>query len=289
MIPNQLKQLTTHVYWLPPYQETFRPTLGAVAGEHALLIIDAGNSPAHASTFLEARRNLALPAPAYLALTHWRWEHVIGSVVIDTLMIASNSVTDRLRDTLRLDWRDKALDQRVEDGNENDFFRTCIKSEMSNIERGRIKLRLPDISFSQTMDVTLDPITCHLQSYENEEAGINANLVYVPEDQVVFIGECLSAPRPGKFEACDPVRFSAFLDQILALPAIYYIDSHSPSPLIRSEIEVEVNLLKKVGQIAQQYNQRTAALNQLKREFGQNLPLGVEARLDAFLAGIKHP
>jgi hypothetical protein len=289
MIPNQLKQLTTHVYWLPPFQENYRPTLGAVAGEHSLLIVDAGNSPAHAGTFLEARRNMALPAPAYLALTHWRWEHVLGSVVIDTLMIASNAVTDRLRDTLRLDWRDKALDQRVEDGNENDFFRTCIKSEMSNVERGRIKLRLPDISFSQTMDVTLDPITCRLLSYDIEEAGLNTSLVYIPEDEVLFVGESFAAPQAGKNEACDPLRYSAFLDRMMALPAVYYIDSHSPSPLTRSEMEVEVKLIKKVGLIAQQNNQRTAALNQLKQEFGKTLPPGIEARLDAFLAGIKHP
>ncbi|GAB4428720.1 MAG: hypothetical protein Fur0044_26540 [Anaerolineae bacterium] len=43
-----LQKLNRHVYWLPPDDRTDRPILGAITGERATLLVDAGNSPAHA-------------------------------------------------------------------------------------------------------------------------------------------------------------------------------------------------------------------------------------------------
>ena len=49
-----LNQISPHVYWMAPDGNTDRPTLGVIAGTDATLLVDAGNSIAHAHLFLEA-------------------------------------------------------------------------------------------------------------------------------------------------------------------------------------------------------------------------------------------
>jgi len=124
-----------------------RPRLGAIAGSHSVLMVDAGNSPAHANSFLESVQSIGLTAPAYIGLTHYHWDHVFGAAYLDGLVCSSIATADHLRDMIRLDWRDKALDQRAEESLEFDLTRSCLKTEMSNIERSRLKLRVPDITF----------------------------------------------------------------------------------------------------------------------------------------------
>ena len=48
MPDHYLQLLTGHVHWLPPYGPTDRPALGVVQGTRETLLIDTGNSPAHA-------------------------------------------------------------------------------------------------------------------------------------------------------------------------------------------------------------------------------------------------
>ena len=42
-----LQQLSERFFYLPPYQPTDRPILGAVVGDKHTLLIDAGNSSNH--------------------------------------------------------------------------------------------------------------------------------------------------------------------------------------------------------------------------------------------------
>ncbi len=287
MISSELKLLTPHVYWLPPKKETCRPALGAVSGQQSLLMVDAGNSPAHASEFLEGLHRCILPVPSYLFLTHWRWEHVFGSPVVEALLVASNHTSEHLRETARLDWRDKALDQRVEDGLEADFYRNCLKTEMSNVERGRIKLHLPDISFSQSMDILLENVTCRLIALGDEQTA-EASLLYIPGDEVIFLGESLGDVNSCAPHSATPNRFMAMLDKILELPAQIYICSQRSQPLSRAELETEIAMIKKIGKAAlDSQGSRPAAISQLKKDWGASLPQDVEAHLDAFLTAMQ--
>jgi glyoxylase-like metal-dependent hydrolase (beta-lactamase superfamily II) len=91
----RLNQISQHVYWLPPDATTDRPTLGAVVGERATLIVDAGNSPAHAELFLNELANAGAPAPAYLVLTHSHWDHVFGVSAYDLPVFAYTEAVPR--------------------------------------------------------------------------------------------------------------------------------------------------------------------------------------------------
>lgn len=287
MTSLELKHLTPHIYFSLPIKETHRPLLGAVVGQQFLLMVDAGNSPAHATAFLAALDEHNLSAPAYIALTHSHWDHIFGAPQLDGLLVASNNTNERLREMLRLDWRDKSLDQRVEDNLELDFNRACIKAEMNNVERSRVKLRQPDISFSHTLDIDLGELTCQLIAVDGIHSP-DASIVYVPDDNLVFLGDCLYPNSHISPAACDPRRFFVLLDTLLALPAELYLDSHRQQPLTHVDLEKEAQQIKIIGQAAlTSSGSRTIALNQVKKELGQSLQYGVEERLDVFLAGIK--
>ena len=74
---------TPHVHWLSADLSTDRPVLGAISGETATLIVDAGNSPVHAALFLQELARLQLAPLKYLVLTHWHWDHVLWDVTIN--------------------------------------------------------------------------------------------------------------------------------------------------------------------------------------------------------------
>ena len=109
MPEHTLRQLTRRVWWLDPYSGTDRPTLGVVTGEHGSLVVDAGNSPAHARALLAAMEHHGLPAPRFVALTHWHWDHVFGLAAFGVPALASAETRRVVGVMAGLDWRGEAL------------------------------------------------------------------------------------------------------------------------------------------------------------------------------------
>jgi glyoxylase-like metal-dependent hydrolase (beta-lactamase superfamily II) len=283
----ELNQLTPHVYWSSPVEETDRPILGAVAGSQSVLMVDAGNSPAHASSFIEALRPRGLVAPTYIALTHSHWDHVFGSAYLEGLLCASVETGDRLREMLRLDWRDKSLDQRVEDGNERDFIRSHIKAEMTNLERAKLKLRIPDITFSQRLTINLGEVSCQLICVSSDHTP-DSTIIYIPEDGVVFLGDCFYSGLRADGMIYTQQKLFTLLDTLLGLDAAYYLPAHHNQPLTHADLEKEATRLKAVGLAAvESKGVRSSAKSRLEKELKTPLDQNVEEELDAFLYGLK--
>jgi len=261
--------------------------LGAVAGSHSVMMVDAGNSPAHANAFIEALRPRGLSAPTYIALTHYHWDHIFGSINLESLLCASAETGERLREMSRLDWRDKSLDQRVEDGSEHDFVRSHMKAEMSNIERTKLKLRLPDITFSQKMVINLGEISCQLMWVGGDHTP-DSTIVYIPEDGVVFLGDCIYSGFRAKGMIYTREKLFPLLDTLLGLDAEYFLPAHHSQPLTRAEMQKEANRLKAVGLAAiESRGVRSTAKSNLEKELGSPLEPSAEEELDAFLFGLK--
>jgi glyoxylase-like metal-dependent hydrolase (beta-lactamase superfamily II) len=239
-------------------------------------MVDAGNSPAHASAFIEALRPRGLTAPTYIALTHYHWDHVFGSAYMEGLLCASADTGDRLREMSRLDWRDKSLDQRVEDG-----------TEMSNLERAKLKLRVPDITFSQRLTINLGEVSCQLISVGGDHTS-DSTIIYVPEDGVVFLGDCIYSGLRTDGMIYTQQKLFTLLDTLLGLDAAYYLPSHQSQPFTRAEMEKEAHRLKAVGLAAvESRGVRSAAKTRLEKELGAPLEKWIEEELDAFLYGLK--
>lgn len=95
-----LKKLTDHVYYQSHYQPTDRPVLGLISVEKYSLVMDAGNSPAHASEFLESVEKMAVSPLKFLAITHWHWDHVFGIYTMNLLTL-SHEKTKKIIDYMK--------------------------------------------------------------------------------------------------------------------------------------------------------------------------------------------
>jgi glyoxylase-like metal-dependent hydrolase (beta-lactamase superfamily II) len=115
---HTFNRLTAHVHWLSPDSTTDRPALGAISGAHGTLVVDAGASPAHAHALQQAIAAAGLPAPRYLALTHWHWDHVFGGAAWELPTFGHVETRRVMAQMATLDWRNAALDARVAAGEE---------------------------------------------------------------------------------------------------------------------------------------------------------------------------
>ena len=82
-----MRKISDHAYWLPPAKPD-RPSLCAVVGEHATLMLDAGASDAHARLFLDALAGEGVAPPIAVVLTHSDWDYVFGAVEVGAPVIA---------------------------------------------------------------------------------------------------------------------------------------------------------------------------------------------------------
>jgi len=279
-----LSQITPHIYWLSPDATTDRPILGVVAGSQRTLIVDAGNSPAHAKLLLHSLSEAGLAAPAFLALTHWHWDHVFGTSAFE-LPTFAHAITKRVvAEMAGLDWSDAALDKRVEAGVEIAFCRDMIKAELP--DRSDLRIRPPDIGFDSQVEIDLGQVTCQLVHVGGDH-GADSSIVYVPQEKVMFLGDCLSPDLYSGEPSYTTQKLFPLIDQLLAYEVDHYVAGHAPQPLSRDEMIEEAHLLNIVGRIVDQPGQtRAAILARLQVELDGPLEEEHIELVDEFLAGL---
>ena len=178
-------QLTQHVLYTPCDSSRDRPVLGYILGDDRSVMVDAGNSEAHAGAFLEAMAGLPRPCRAYL--THWHWDHTFGVHALPWETVASVHGREEYRRMAGWVWSDGAMRQRLAAGEEIPFADEHIRAEYPDLT----KIRVTEPSRYLTGDETLDcgGATCRaiLAPSAHSEDSL---LVLVPEDGVLFIGDC---------------------------------------------------------------------------------------------------
>jgi glyoxylase-like metal-dependent hydrolase (beta-lactamase superfamily II) len=125
-----IERIGERFWYMTPVSETDRPILGIVAGSEKTLMIDAGNSEAHASLFMEMVKEKGVDLPSYVVLTHWHWDHIFGLSAMENTVSISSGKTKKEMEKLRpLSWSNDAIDQRVAEGTEIEFCANAIKQE----------------------------------------------------------------------------------------------------------------------------------------------------------------
>lgn len=285
MIQSTFNQVTPHVYWLSPDAATDRPVLGAIAGAQRTLIVDAGNSPAHARLLLQHVAEVEIPPPVFLVLTHWHWDHVFGATTIALPTFAHMETARIVTEMTRLDWSDEALDKRVEQGVEIAFCRDMIKAELP--DRSNLVLRAPDIAFSHQVEINLGAMTCQIVHVGGDHAA-DSSVVYVPDDKVMFLGDCLSPDLYSGEPSYTADNVLRLMDQLLQYDVEFYLAGHAPEPLSRDEVVEYAQLLQSVaGLVEGRGDDRASVLAALEERLA--VPLAEEhvETVDEFLAGIR--
>lgn len=281
--PCTLQKLSSHIYWFTPDSRTDRPSLGAVIGAKGALLVEAGASVRHTTLFLNALAAENVPAPRYAALTHWHWDHVFGAAALGGIpMFAQRETARQIKIQAGYNWSDQALDQRVEDGLEIDFCRSMIKAELP--DRSDLKIIPPDVLFDEALTVDLGDMICEIQHVGGDHSS-DSSIVYVPQERVVFLGDChyLSIHHEPRYYT--PERVFPLVERLLKYDADSYIEGHSDVVLTRADlINFERDLHAAHDAVLRNSSDRAAALSQLQPDYA-NVE-DIDWLVDAFIAGI---
>ncbi|HOG47967.1 MAG TPA: MBL fold metallo-hydrolase [Anaerolineae bacterium] len=280
----RLNRIGSHVYWLPPDDTTDRPILGAVVGARGTLIVDAGNSPAHANLLLCELARLGVAPPRYVALTHWHWDHVCGTSASDVPILASRETRRVVAAMAELDWSDQALERRVREGNEIEFCRSMMCAELP--DRSGLVIRPPDLSFDGEVALDLGGVTCRMVHVGGDH-GADCSVVYVEGDRVMFLGDCLGDDLYHGAPAYTVDRLFPLLDRLLGFGAEWYLEAHDPEPVSAQQMAEDAATLRTIGRTVQRIGRdREAILAALPALLGGPLSEDHCACVDSFLAGL---
>jgi len=266
---QSIEKIGKSFWYMTPVSETDRPILGMVVGEEKSLMIDAGNSEAHAQLFLEMLAEKRVNNPQLVVLTHWHWDHIFGlSALKEVLSISSASTKDEMEKLIPLSWSDEALDQRVSDGTEIEFCSSAIKKEYAN--HRDIKITLPVLTFEDKLEIDLGGVSCILKHVGGDHA-YDSVVVYIKEDKILFLGDSIYPDIFSKKRNYTIERTLALLDELEKFDADTYILSHW-KPISKEEFRSEVQLLKRSAELCFQFNGDLKKITEeYKSETGRDL------------------
>ncbi|MEH7274255.1 MBL fold metallo-hydrolase [Neobacillus vireti] len=260
-----LKQLTNKVYYMPHYSETDRPALGLICGDNFSVIVDSGNSPAHARDFLDLVDKMDAPPVKFVVLTHWHWDHIFGMETMGYVAISHEATKNKLAYLKTLQWDDPSLDARVETGEEIEFCRDMIKREMPN--RDYLKLKVPDLTFTNKIEIDLGGVTCVVEHVGGVHAQ-DSSIIYIPDEKIMFLGDCIYQDFYSGEWSYDLEELVILLDKIKKYEVDMYVTGHQ-NPKTREEMWSFFDDLTNIGEIVDKevsFDKAVARFTEVRKE-----------------------
>ena len=183
-----MQKLTERIFYLPHDDTTDRPTLGYIRGDRFSLMVDAGSSARHVALFESERAAHGLPAPDFVALTHWHWDHTYGLCAVQALSFANSVTNERLAAMQSWQWNEEAMAARVRTGEDIEFATTMIAKEYPDLKQ--INIKKADVVFADRLDMDLGGVSCTLLRLDGPHSADNT-VLYVPGEKVVFLGDAV--------------------------------------------------------------------------------------------------
>ena len=281
-----LQRVSERVYWLPPAKPD-RPSLAAVVGEHATLMLDAGASDAHARLFLDALAAEGVPPPLAVVLTHSDWDHVFGAAEVGAPVVAHRLTDLALAELAATDWSDEALDRRVESGVRSAEHAANVKEELPAPRN--VRIARADLLFEHGLDLELGGVTVQVRHVGGDHAA-DSTVIHVQQDRLLFLGDALYESTGGEAGGAErrltAERAFPLLDAIRAFDAELSIEGHNDTVMPRAEAVELLDEIRRAGELVQRSTaDEAAALAAARDELGAE-PTELQADLiRAFLAG----
>ncbi|XKE94563.1 MBL fold metallo-hydrolase [Metaplanococcus flavidus] len=182
-----LNKISDKTYYLSNHEDTERPALGLVSGDHSSLIIDAGNSPRHGQEFLQEIEKLDVPPVEYTVITHAHWDHFMGMNEFDAKIILNHQTNELLQKWLNFSFDDHSLQKRVSDKQMSPHCMEILQEDIP--DRDNFKLRTPDLIFNKSLVIDLGNKKCVIETVESTHTT-DSTIVYIPDEKVLFLGDC---------------------------------------------------------------------------------------------------
>ncbi|MEH7109082.1 MBL fold metallo-hydrolase [Bacillus sp. JJ1764] len=245
---QSVERIGERFWYITPVSETDRPILGMVVGDQKALMIDAGNSEAHAEYFLAELTKRQVPRPDIVCLTHWHWDHIFGlSALTEAVSISSKETKQEIEKLIGLSWTDTALDERVQEGTEIEFCSTAIKKEFST--HRDIAVTLPTLSFENRIEIDLGGVTCILQHVGGDHAS-DSVVIYIKEEKILFLGDCIYADIYAEKRNYTIEKTLQMLELLETFDAEYYVLSHW-KPISKAEFQQEAYMLREIAKLTE--------------------------------------
>ncbi|MBS8264045.1 MBL fold metallo-hydrolase [Mesobacillus boroniphilus] len=246
-----IEKIGERFWYMTPVSETDRPILGMVVGDERTLMIDSGNSEAHANLFLDMVKEQGVDKPTYVVLTHWHWDHIFGlSALENTVSISSKKTRIEIEKLRPLSWSNEAIDQRVAEGTEIEFCAKAIKQEFP--DKRDIAITLPVMTFEDEIEIDLGGITCIIKHVGGDHAE-DSIVVFVKEEKILFLADSI---YPDIFSVKDNFTVEGtrdLLSKIEHFDADTYILSHS-GVISKEEFIHEASLLRSIADLTERHD-----------------------------------
>ncbi len=233
----EMTRLTDRVYVTPCEERNDRPCLGYIKGERLSVMVDAGNSPAHAAEFLRAAADNGLCAPSLVLLTHHHWDHTFGLAGIkNAVSVALCDTADELRRLKGYVWDDARLEGYVADNRVPLFCKPHLKCEYPELDK--IEIRLPDIETEGGFRIDIGGETVRffrVTSPHTDECAC----VLAERSGVLFIGDANCEQVVGEAWIDDAVKLGREIKELERVDFSLCVAGHMP-PMSRDELLAEL-------------------------------------------------
>ncbi|OWA34894.1 hydrolase glyoxylase [Saccharibacillus sp. O16] len=286
---SEFERISEHIYVMHAEQEADRPLLAAVVGRSRTLLIDGGNSSAHAQTFRDYLEREGVRRPDMMVLTHHHWDHSFGLAEWSLPAIAQRQTAEILRGYAGLDWNEAALDGLIAEGKMSERTRSDMHVEYKG-DLTKIRVEEPNIVFERFIDVDLGGLTCEIRYVGGDHAS-DSCVVFVKEEGTLFLGDALSPSVYGGPMAYTTGKFLALLDTIFAYGANVLVESHG-RPVTREEFYHDVRRYEQLArQVLRHGRDRSAIERDLRVDLGLNaeaeLPQDLQEAIEYFMNGLE--
>lgn len=269
----KLEKLSKNIWHSHPVEETDRPILAGICGEDMTLIIDAGNSKRHFEFFQSALAEKGVPKRNAVVLTHWHWDHVFGAAYATGPVISHKMTREILKILKTYEWTDAALEERVQQGTEIEFCRSCMLKELPSPRE--VKIRIPEIEVDDRLVIDLGTTVCMIEHIGSEHAQDHL-VVYSEADQVLFVGDILFVELYDGEWYWTPQKVDALIERLLAYPAKWFVASHVYPVQTREEFLEECNWIQWVGHVVEAAENFEAAKAKIMSEAPERGEEGLE-------------
>lgn len=280
---SKLRKISENILYMSADHETDRPILAIIKGSKRSLIVDAGNSSAHAKLFFDELKKHNIIDPDYVVITHWHWDHIFGIDEMNLITIANEKTCNEINKLKNYEWTEKALDKRVEEKIEIPFCGDMIKKEFENFED--IKITSPNLIFNNRLEIDLGGITCIIENVGGDHSE-DSTVIYVKEDKVLFLGDCLFVDIYKDDWSYDVNKFSSLLDKIESYGADIYVESHC-EPEDKESFLSYYNDIREIGNIVKEQNGVMDKINiKVEEKLNRDLTLNDHEVIKYFINGL---
>lgn len=226
-----LLQIAKNIWVLPYHPRYTQPAVGIIVGPTQTVLVDAGNSPAHAYKIMLALEQLQAPPVRYVIFTHHHWDHVLGAALFKVPIIAQTLCYELLEALAAEPWSAEFVAAQIRQNPLLKVRYSAMKQALGKWSEARFVL--PTITFSHQMTLHLDGLSLVLMHVGGQHAE-DSIIVSVPEAKVTFLGDCYYPP-PYHLRTPDSAPDVKMLAKLLDDQSEIYIAGHD-APAARTEI-----------------------------------------------------